>query len=351
MSETPEQRPRDLEGSGEGSGMPEEVLPPEFWPLEPWPSEAVPAERDLPGGSQLIVHPAFAQAETASAELPLFDSFSKPEILPPVRIPHLGHLALLAGLLLAALLCAGTLAKVALLYHLFGVTTSEQATNDIHYTLGTELVLYLIAFAGSLVVFPVFWRKGFFAGVAWRGAEALRLSGRLVGAAFVCFLLALVNGWLLPGPADAPIDKIFRTPGAAWLLFAFGVTVAPFFEELVFRGFLLPAVCTACDWCMERAAGKPPLPLGDDGQPRWSIPAMAIGAIVVSLPFAGMHGEQTGYSLGPFLLLVCVSLVLCWVRLSTRSLAASVVVHASYNFMLFSLMLVGTGGFRHLENM
>jgi hypothetical protein len=39
------------------------------------------------------------------------------------------------------------------------------------------------------------------------------------------------------------------------------------------------------------------------------------------------------------------------VRLVTRSLAASVVVHACYNFLLFSLMMVGTAGFRHLEKM
>ena len=79
--------------------------------------------------------------------------------------------------------------------------------------------------------------------------------------------------------------------------------------------------------------------------------AMVIASAITSLPFAGMHAAQTGYSLGPFLLLICVSLVLCGVRLGTRSLAASVVVHASYNFMLFSFMLWGTGGFRHLENM
>jgi len=64
-----------------------------------------------------------------------------------------------------------------------------------------------------------------------------------------------------------------------------------------------------------------------------------------------MHAEQTSHAVGPFLLLICVSLVLCWARLSTRSLAASVLVHASYNFMLFALMLLGTGGFRHLDKM
>jgi len=35
----------------------------------------------------------------------------------------------------------------------------------------------------------------------------------------------------------------------------------------------------------------------------------------------------------------------------TRSLAASTLVHACYNFMLFSTMLVATGGFRHFDKM
>ena len=78
---------------------------------------------------------------------------------------------------------------------------------------------------------------------------------------------------------------------------------------------------------------------------------MAVGSLLTSIPFALMHAEQTGYALGPFLLLVCVSLVLSWARLSTRSLAASVLVHSSYNFLLFSLMLLGTGGFKHLDKM
>jgi membrane protease YdiL (CAAX protease family) len=78
---------------------------------------------------------------------------------------------------------------------------------------------------------------------------------------------------------------------------------------------------------------------------------MVFGSIATSLPFAAMHGAQTSYSWGPFVLLVGVSLVLCWARLSTRSLAASVFVHASYNFLLFSLMMLGTGGFRHLDKM
>ncbi len=164
-------------------------------------------------------------------------------------------------------------------------------------------------------------------------------------------LTALVDEVLLPGPADAPIDKLFDSRAAAWLLFAFGVTVAPFFEELIFRGFILPALCTAYDWSVEKTAGSIAPPLNPAGHPQWSIGAMVFGSIATSVPFALMHAEQTAWSLGPFLLLVGVSLVLCWARLATHSLAASVLVHASYNFLLFSLMLLGTSGFKHLDKM
>ena len=89
----------------------------------------------------------------------------------------------------------------------------------------------------------------------------------------------------------------------------------------------------------------------DRGHPNWSLAAMISASVFTSLIFALMHAEQTGKAVGPFLILVVVSLFLCWARLRTRSLAASVLVHACYNFMLFSLMLVGTQGFQHLNRM
>jgi hypothetical protein len=140
-------------------------------------------------------------------------------------------------------------------------------------------------------------------------------------------------------------------PGGAWALFLFGVTLAPVMEELIFRGFLLPAFATAWDWSVEHLQHRP-APWPDvEGRTRWSMPAMVAGSIATSIPFALMHGYQTSYAGGTFVLLVCVSLALCWVRLNTRSVAAGTLVHASYNFLLFALMLWGSDGFRHLDKM
>jgi membrane protease YdiL (CAAX protease family) len=342
MNNTPDQSPFEPEDLA----PPEESATREPLQLPAWTDElADPSSEHVPPPA------ANPQITGPEDEPPIFQQFYSPTIEPEDRIPHLGHVGILCVLALCGLIAASLLARSALYFHLFGVSTLNQATNDIRYTLGSEAIFYFVTLGCCLLVFPVIWRKGFLAGLQWRGITALRLRGRLASAAVLCFLLAIVNGELMPGPSDAPIDLIFRTPGAAWLLFAFGITLAPFFEEFAFRGFLLPALCTACDWIAERATDTPAPPLDENGHPQWSLPAMAVASVLTSLPFALMHAYQTGYSLGPFLLLLFVSLVLCWIRLSTRSLASSVLVHACYNLLLFSLMVVGTGGFRHLENL
>lgn len=302
----------------------------------------------------LVVPPQLTATENTYAlapEPPLFQSWAEPAPPPVVRIPHLGHLCLFSTMALIGMFASGVLFWIGVRLHLFGVKTLQQAATDVHYTLGTEMLLYLFTLLLCLFIFPLFWNKSFLAGLQWNGATALRLRWRLVGAAGACLLLAVLNILLAPGPDNTPIEKIFREPGAAWLLFGFGVTFAPFFEEMAFRGFLLPGLCTAYDWCADKLVHAPMRPLGENGHPQWSMGAMVTASILTSIPFAGMHAAQTGYTLAPFLLLLGVSLVLCVVRLWTRSLASSVVVHAAYNFMLFTIMLLGTDGFRHLDKM
>ena len=270
---------------------------------------------------------------------------------PSMRFPNMADVGLLFVLMVFGGLVALGLTALALHFHFLGVSTVKQATDDIRYGLGNQLLWYFLTLIGCITLFPHLWQTGLFRGLEWRWGAALRARGQLLGAAVFCLALAVVGGKLMPEPENAPIDEVFRRPGAAWFMFFFGTLLAPFFEEMLFRGFLLPAFCTAYDWSMERIM-KQPAPQPDaEGMTVWSVPAMAVGSVLVSIPFAGMHGAQTGYSPGPFVLLFCVSLVLCWVRLRLRSLAASTLVHASYNLLLFSIMIVGTGGFKHLDKM
>lgn len=368
MRSWPEEEPSNFENVPEhGPGEPAAAEPPastgiepaDLRPLESFSGAGIPsaegngvyaAGEPNPGASlEPASPPPVAPDFSALAEPPRFEIYAAPR--PPERIPNFAHLALLCLLILFGLLFTGLLTQLALRHHLFGIANVQKAITDIHYALGSEALLYLFTLGECLLVFPMVWQKSFLAGIQWNGMTALRLRWRLVSAAFACLLLALLNEVLIPGPANAPIDKIFRTPGAAWLLFAFGVTFAPFFEETFFRGFLLPALCTGFDWFGEKTMHQPRLPLAENGHPQWSMPAMATASVLTSIPFALLHAEQTGWAIGPFFLLIGVSLVLCSIRLSARSLASSAMVHASYNFMLFFIMLVGTHGFRHLDKM
>jgi uncharacterized protein len=341
----PEEQP-----SGEPTDSPaSDPLNPENAPTPPgeWTAES---EKPNPQpGANRNLSASLAPTE----DQPLFASYtwSQPPAPREERIPHMGHLGILFLLALCALVGVNIVVALALHAKLWGISTAAQAQTDFHYALITQAALYLITFCGCLIAFPLIWRRPFFEGIHWQGNLALERFSRLVSAAVLCFFVAMINGILLPGPTDAPIDQLFKSPGAAWVLFGFGVTVAPFFEEMAFRGFLLSALCTAWDWSVEHLTGAPRRPLDENGDPNWSLTAKIVGSLITSLPFALMHGFQTAWSLGPFLLLIFVSLVLCWVRLSTRSLAASTIVHACYNLMLFSFMLLGTGGFKHLDRM
>jgi hypothetical protein len=287
-----------------------------------------------------------------NAEPLLFQSFAQPLVRQPARIPNFGHLAMLIPIGGVAFVCTIALLLAPMHFHWFGWSMDAQAAaTNVQLIVATEVILYLITFAISLVVFPHFWNEGFFAGLQWRGAVARERFWFLAATALACTGLAVFDQVLMPGPSNAPIEEMMRAPGAAWLMFAFGTTVAPFFEEMFFRGFLLPALCTAWDWTVEQIKHNPAPPLDANSAPQWSLPAMAVASVLTSIPFALLHVDQQGHALGPFLLLILVSLILCAVRLITKSLAASTLVHACYNFILFLAAMIASGGFRHFDKM
>jgi uncharacterized protein len=308
----------------------------------------------LDAGIERPAEPAVPRFEKGfdgdASVLPDFTFYSLPQ-LPVVRTPNIADAALFLLLLLLGLLVTMGSVGLALHFHWFGLRSFAEAENKTWLALGTQLMLYGIALVVAVPFFRMAWRKGYFDGLHWHGMTAVRLRYRLLGMAFLCNALAMVANWMLPFPDHAPIDKMFGSATDAWLLMSFGVLVAPFFEEMIFRGFLLPAMATVWDWCHERLTGTRPPQLDAQGNPVWSAGAMVFAALLVSVPFALMHSAQLGAAWGPLLLLYCVSLILCAVRLVTRSLAASTRVHSAYNFMLFAVMLLQTGGFRHMDKM
>jgi len=325
-----------------------EIPVPEAPTLE---NSAIPAESAAVVESA-VLEPALADPvlavppPQASAVAAPLEAVAQPDTR---RIPHFGHVALLAALLTGGLLCTIFVVLGAVLLHLFGVAKIQDAQHSMAYAIGTMVVWYGIAFAPAAPIFSSLWRRKFSAGIQWNASFVRRRWYLLMAVGVACFLIAVSAKSILHLPEKSPIAGLLNSPTAVWIMFAFAVSAAPLCEELIFRGFLLPAFATAWDWATEKFAGRARLPLGENAHPRWSMPAMIAGSILASAIFALFHAGQIGGAIGPILLIFGVSLVLCTVRLFTRSLAASVLTHATYNFSLFASMAIATHGFQHLH--
>ena len=86
-----------------------------------------------------------------------------------------------------------------------------------------------------------------------------------------------------------------------------------------------------------------------DQDPHWSVAALVVSCTITSIAFALVHADQLAHAWAPLAVLFAVSLVLCGVRLWTHSLAASTLIHATYNGTIFTILFFATGGFRHLD--
>jgi membrane protease YdiL (CAAX protease family) len=168
--------------------------------------------------------------------------------------PHIGH-TLLFGLLVAlAGFVIGLGFELALVHiapHLR--ETAEQMQTDPLLVIPVEALIYAMVGAASFLVFPLLWNRPFAQGIHWRAFIVRRTVWLLVGIGVATSVVVQLLSNFLPIPKELPIDKFFTHPLGVWLIAIFGVTVAPAFEELAFRGFLLPSLASAWDWVMQRA--------------------------------------------------------------------------------------------------
>jgi hypothetical protein len=191
--------------------------------------------------------------------------------------------------------------------------------------------------------------RSFLQGLQWNWSTARRNAGQLIALGLLLgFMMQVITNFITP-PKTIPIDEFFLTPASAWLITIFGTAVAPIFEEICFRGFLVPAFAIAYDWLS--------LPRTDEARTQWRTTttltpaALLFSAVVSSVCFALLHAQQVAHLWAALLILFSISLVLTFVRVKTQSVAASTLVHSAYNGFVFLTVLVATGGYRHLDRM
>lgn len=271
-----------------------------------------------------------------------------PAPTPGRRIPNIGHAVLFLGFA-AMLFLLMQLALVML--GLSPVKESGSTITVLHPML--QIAILGVTYAGTLAAawlfFPLIWHKPFGVGLQWNWESARLYRLRLIGLGLVLGAVSAVASSLMTQAKQPPVDQFFPTATAAWIMTIFGTLGAPVFEEIAFRGFLLPAFAIAFDWL--RA------PRSEGGYVKWqastriSPMAWTFSAVLTSVLFVRIHADQIGNVWGPLFVLFGVSLVLTVARITTRSVAASVMVHATYNGLIFLTALIATGGYRHLDRM
>lgn len=244
-------------------------------------------------------------------------------ILPPAKAPTENPPWSLWDVIAIALVALGAISVCGLIGGAIAIRIYKLTPVAIQHNsliaVPTEAVAYLVtlifmAFVVRSRRFP-FWKT-----IGWHWPKGI-LRYAVVG-----FVLAISIGFLsnfLPIPKQLPIEKYFANTTGAWVLAIFGVTLAPFMEELFFRGFLYPVLAR---------------PLG-------MIPSI----IITSLAFALIHSPQLATAWAPLLLILTVGLVITTLRANTRSLIPGLMVHIAYNLTLFVVFFQQTGHFHSFD--
>jgi membrane protease YdiL (CAAX protease family) len=270
----------------------------------------------------------------------------------PRRIPNIGHTILFFMVAIIVLLLTSVSAFALVMgLHLLGPETADQLLREPRLLIPSMAVGYLIAGAILWAIFTHLWQQPFPQALHWNFSVVRRRWVRLLAGGVVLSLVVQFLSNFLPIPKTLPIDDFFRSPADVWMVALFGTLLAPVCEELAFRGFLLPSLASAWDWLrgFRRPSDLIASDRGAQYDPCWSIAALLFSCTLTSIAFALVHADQLAHAWAPLAVLFCVSLVLCGVRLWTHSLAASTLIHATYNGTIFTILFFGTGGFRHLD--
>lgn len=172
------------------------------------------------------------------------------------------------------------------------------------------IILLYIYFTITLKYNSPFWTS-----IKWTGkVRKYFLIYWPVGVSLALIVVGLSA--ILPSPQKPPIEEMLEHPASALLFAVLGVFIAPFVEELIFRGFIYPVV--------ERGAGN------------------ALAVVSTALLFTALHLGQLWGSWTGIALILLVGITLSTVRARTDSLIPPFVIHLSYNSTLCLLFLIAS---------
>ena len=219
-----------------------------------------------------------------------------PETTPPFW--SYTDVALMFGMLIASI--------VLILIALAGVLSVRPGLRDDQtpLLLPLQLVFYALVYLCFFLLFKLRYQRPVLVSLGWRPARfniILAFGFGLLLALVVSGVAALLHTPEVP----SPLAGLSKSPVLLTLVGIMAITLAPFFEELFFRGFLQPL--------LSRTFG-----------------AIA-GILITAAIFGGLHAPEYSYAWQYAVAITIVGAVLGWVRYRFDSIIPSTVVHGAFN--------------------
>lgn len=180
------------------------------------------------------------------------------------------------------------------------------------------------------VMLRLIYRQPFWHTIGWRSLETHRLPKAAAYLAFALggILLAAIVTFasnVVPPKGELPIEQLLQERTTAMLFALMSVAVAPLVEETLFRGFLYPLVA--------RSFG------------------VGTSIVFTGLIFGLLHAPQLNGAWFQVGLLIGVGIVFTIARAATKTVAASFVLHISYNSLQVLGLIIDTHGFRQMHSL
>jgi membrane protease YdiL (CAAX protease family) len=220
------------------------------------------------------------------------------------RVPFWGYsdLLLVAGLAIPCMLLGWVIVR--LLYSAFGFRPPIRVLE----LLPQQLLGYAFLFGVMAVVLRLQYERPFWRSLGWRPVRLPAAWIVLCGMATAVGVA--VVGYLIRTPMKSnPMTELLQDRTSVILMAAFGTTIGPLAEELVFRGFLQPLLV--------RSLGG------------------VAGILLAALPFGLLHFHEYGNSWQHVVLITLAGASFGWMRHATGSTRAATIMHAAYNGLIF----------------
>jgi uncharacterized protein len=169
-----------------------------------------------------------------------------------------------------------------------------------------QMLMYALLFAVLYALISIRHRRPFWPSLSWSRRVRFPINW-IVGGLLLALATSALGATMKAPQVPDEIRALITGRGSLIAVLVFVVVLGPIFEELVFRGFLLPLLV--------RTFGS------------------AAGILLTALPFALLHGAQNEWAWQQITMIGIAGAAFGYAKVRTGSTAASTLLHSGFNLM------------------